>query len=168
MTERTALYRFYRSAGSPLYFDITNNIKVRFGQHRREKSWWPDVDHAWTRVEWFDNRDEAETAEMAAIRTEQPEHNIVTSDEHGCARFLPNPTGRKWGRPKWSPDAEQAQAIKAVVDLYHLKQRLKEEYKALLAELADPNGDDVPVAHLAQRLGMERKTVYRHLGRQMK
>lgn len=168
MTDRAALYRFYRSDESPLYFGITNHIRVRFGQHRREKPWWPDVDHSRTLIDWFDNRDDAETAELAAIRAEQPEHNVVTSDEHGCARFLPSPAGRRWGRPKWAPSEAQRTAVEETVRLYRQAQAAKAEYKALLAELVDPKADDVPVVYLAKRLNIERKTIYRHAGRPMK
>jgi len=55
-----------------------------------------------------------------------------------------------------------------MVELHQRKQQLEADYRAALADLANPEGDDVPVAHLADRLGVERKTVYRHLGRSMK
>lgn len=165
MTERTALYRFFRPDGSPLYFGITNSIKVRFAQHARNKDWWPDVDHSRTRIEWFDSREEAETAELAAIRAEEPEHNIVTSDESGCARFLPNPTGRRWGRPKWAPTEAQQVKIDAVVELRRQWRETGAEYMRMLVLLTDPKGADVPVVYLARRIGVERKTIYRHIGR---
>lgn len=165
--ERTALYRFFRLDGSPLYFGITNNPKVRFANHARNKTWWPDVDHSRTRIEWFATREEAETAELDAIRAEKPEHNIVTSDENGCARFLPNPRGRRWGRPKWAPTAAQQVKINAVVELRRQWREAEEEYKRMLVQLTDPAGADVPVIYLARRIGIERKTIYRHIGRPM-
>jgi predicted GIY-YIG superfamily endonuclease len=163
----TGLYRLYSAPGELLYIGITNDIRRRFANHARSKSWWVYVDPSRTRVEWLPCRADAESAELQAIRAENPLHNVVTSDESGCARFLPSRPGAKWGRPKWQPSHEQAAAISAVVDLYRLKQRLEAEYKALLAEVANPDKDDVPIKHLAERLEVERKTVYRHLGRSM-
>lgn len=71
-------------------------------------------------------------------------------------------------RPKWTPpDTAVAQRIDATVALFQQMKEIEAEYKRGLAELADPDGDAVPIAHLAERLGVERKTVYRHLGRKM-
>ncbi|MEV2239603.1 GIY-YIG nuclease family protein [Micromonospora sp. NPDC049891] len=164
----TALYRLHSGAGVLLYIGITNDVRRRFSNHARRKAWWVDVDPARTRVEWLPCRDEAETAELQAIRDEKPLHNVITSDENGCARFLPSATGARWGRPKWQPSRSQALAVDVVVEMYQLKKQLEADYKALLAEVADPNRDDVPIKHLAERLGVERKTVYRHLGQSMK
>lgn len=72
---------------------------------------------------------------------------------------------RRVARAKWTPpDDEIAAEIDAAVELYQQQQRIEAAYKAALARLADK---DVPIAHLAERLGVERKTVYRHLGRSM-
>ncbi|MFI5895697.1 hypothetical protein ACIA5D_36940 [Actinoplanes sp. NPDC051513] len=70
-------------------------------------------------------------------------------------------------RQKWIPTPEQDQRIQAAVELHQQQQEIEAQYKKALAELADPDGDAVPIAHLAERLGVERKTVYRHLGRSM-
>jgi transcriptional regulator of acetoin/glycerol metabolism len=66
------------------------------------------------------------------------------------------------------PNDEVAARIDAAVELYERKQTIDAEYREALAKLADKQGDDVPIQHLAERLGVERKTVYRHLGRTMK
>lgn len=163
IAEPTALYRLYGQDGVLLYVGITKNIRVRFAHHARNKDWWPQVDRGRTRIVWLDDRPTAEAAELEAIRDERPVHNIITSDDSGCARFLPASTGKAWGRPRWSPSPKQAARVDAVVGLYRQKERMKAEYKALLAGLANPSGDDVPVAHLAARLGVERKTIYRHI-----
>jgi transcriptional regulator of acetoin/glycerol metabolism len=60
-----------------------------------------------------------------------------------------------------------AARVDRVVALYRHTREIETEYKRKLAALAAPDGHDVPVAHLAERLGVERKTVYRHLGRSM-
>lgn len=75
---------------------------------------------------------------------------------------------RRVARAKWAPpDPEVAGRIDAAVELFQRKQAIDAEYRAALAKLADVDGDAVPIAHLAERLGVERKTVYRHLGRSM-
>jgi DNA-binding transcriptional regulator YhcF (GntR family)/predicted GIY-YIG superfamily endonuclease len=73
-TERTALYRLFDSDGNLLYVGITNNPEYRFGQHRRTKPWWPQVDH--NEIRWFDSLEEAAEAEKVTIAAEQPTHNV--------------------------------------------------------------------------------------------
>jgi hypothetical protein len=71
-------------------------------------------------------------------------------------------------RSKWTPpDEATAGKIAAVVERYRRWHEAEQEYKQLLAEVADPDGPAVPIAHLAEQIGVERKTVYRHLGRSM-
>ena len=65
------------------------------------------------------------------------------------------------------PDAATAKRIDSVVALFREQQEVEARYKAALAELTAKDGDAVPIAHIAERLGVERKTVYRHLGRSM-
>lgn len=71
-------------------------------------------------------------------------------------------------RQRWKPPNDDVAArIDTVVALYRQQQEIEAEYKRALAAIADTDGDAVPIAHLAERLGLERKTVYRHLGRSM-
>lgn len=71
-------------------------------------------------------------------------------------------------KQRWAPPNDEVNAeIEAMVELHRRQQELDAEYRQALAKLADPEGRAVPIAHLAERLGMERKTVYRHLGRSM-
>jgi transcriptional regulator of acetoin/glycerol metabolism len=65
------------------------------------------------------------------------------------------------------PSADVAARIDHVVELFQRQQEIEAEYKKALAELTKKEGDAVPIAHIADRLGVERKTVYRHLGRSM-
>lgn len=65
------------------------------------------------------------------------------------------------------PNPEVAARIDEVVALYRRQQEIEAEYKRTLAEVTRPDGDAVPIAHMAERLGLERKTVYRHTGRSM-
>jgi predicted GIY-YIG superfamily endonuclease len=69
----TALYRLYDSAGELLYIGVTSNPQVRWGQHKSEKPWWPQV--ARKTLEWLPTRDEALDAEPRAIVSERPRYN---------------------------------------------------------------------------------------------
>jgi predicted GIY-YIG superfamily endonuclease len=71
--ERTALYRFFDLDDELLYVGITNNPEKRWNHHRARQAWWPQV--ARKTLEWFDNRGDAEVAEIEAIRGEIPRHN---------------------------------------------------------------------------------------------
>lgn len=71
-------------------------------------------------------------------------------------------------KPRYSPpNADVAARIDAVVALYRQQQEIEAKYKQALAEVTRPDGDAVPIAHMADQLGLQRKTVYRHLGRPM-
>lgn len=74
---RTALYRFYDEGGALLYVGITADLEQRRAAHERDKPWWPDV--AEKTVEWHDTRLLALAAELEAIRSEAPRHNVTGS-----------------------------------------------------------------------------------------
>lgn len=66
------------------------------------------------------------------------------------------------------PNDEVAARIARAVALAKQRDELDAEYRVELAALVDPEGDcRVPVAYMADQLGVERKTVYRHTGRVM-
>lgn len=71
-------------------------------------------------------------------------------------------------RPPWTPDDTRRKKLDKLIRLAERRDALDAEYRALLTELADPSGDAVPVSHIAERLRLTRKTVYRHLGKPMK
>lgn len=71
---RTALYRFFDSAGTLLYVGQTRDPGRRLAQHGGEKSWWERV--ANVTIEWCDDRAAALEAEKTAIREERPLFNI--------------------------------------------------------------------------------------------
>lgn len=83
---RTALYRFFDEGGALLYVGITADVEVRWLNHERYKPWWPQV--AEKRVEWFDNRPDALAAELEAIRSERPVHNVIGTPEAHKRRDL--------------------------------------------------------------------------------
>lgn len=70
-----ALYRMFDRYRQLLYVGITMSPAKRFAAHRYDKPWWNDV-HTIT-IERFASKDELEAAELMAIRTEYPHHNIL-------------------------------------------------------------------------------------------
>jgi hypothetical protein len=71
-------------------------------------------------------------------------------------------------KPRYSPpNADVAARIERVVALHRRQQEIEAEYKQALAEITRSDGDAVPIAYIATQLGVERKTIYRHLGRSM-
>jgi predicted GIY-YIG superfamily endonuclease len=71
----TTLYRLYDEADNLLYIGIAGNPGRRFEQHRGEKPWWGEV--ARTTLTHYATRQEALYAELSAINTEHPRHNII-------------------------------------------------------------------------------------------
>ena len=71
-TERTALYRYLRSDGHPLYIGITSHLKNRKTAHAHSR--WAVEASSFT-VEWYDTVAEAAAAETVAIKTERPVYN---------------------------------------------------------------------------------------------
>ncbi len=91
--EPTTLYRLFASDGALLYVGIAGNPGRRFEQHRGTKPWWGQV--AQTSLQHFKSRPEAMAAEMTAIRTERPRHNIMgasPSARPAVMRSSPAPT----------------------------------------------------------------------------
>lgn len=77
--------------------------------------------------------------------------------------------GQRVSKQRYSPPNDDvAKRIDHVVALHRQQQQVEAQYKAALAELVSSDGDAVPIAHIADRLDVERKTVYRHLGRSMR
>jgi hypothetical protein len=70
---RTALYRVYDG--------ISKDFGSRWKTHARNQPWWPEVRHQ--TVTWYDSRKEAEAAETAAIKAEQPKYNIAHATDTG-------------------------------------------------------------------------------------
>ena len=72
-------------------------------------------------------------------------------------------------RSPWSPSGEQAELLAALRKAADERDRalraLDADVRAKLAACADA---DIPIARLAEELKVERKTIYRHLGRPMK
>lgn len=75
-----ALYRLYDEAGTLLYVGQSIDWARRLGQHRAQQPWWDEVRRV--EIERLP-LDQLADAERAAIRAEEPLHNLV--------RYLPLP-----------------------------------------------------------------------------
>ncbi len=71
---------------------------------------------------------------------------------------------QRMAKPTFTPDAAQAELLMALRMAYRKKTDAEADYKRLLADCAEA---DIPIAKLAAELQVQRKTVYRHLGRSM-
>jgi len=79
MSDRTAVYRLFDDEGALLYVGIADHIGRRWDQHAVAQPWWPQVQRQ--TVTWFPSRGDAADAEIQAIRSEHPVHN-VRHNEH--------------------------------------------------------------------------------------
>jgi predicted GIY-YIG superfamily endonuclease len=88
---RTAVYRFYAADGELLYVGLTFDAAARFRTHKQQVLAWHEV----SRIEltWYETRADAQIAESAAIRAEDPRWNRTCS-----------PTYEPYS--KWRPLAE--------------------------------------------------------------
>lgn len=72
----TALYRAYDQRERLLYVGISDEPFTRLGGHVRTHAVWPKYT-ASVRFEWYDTREEADSAETVAIREEEPVFNFA-------------------------------------------------------------------------------------------
>jgi hypothetical protein len=84
----TCLYRLYGPADELLYVGISKSALLRLGQHLGEKPWADQVTR--TTIDWYDTREAAAAAEVAAIVSERPLHNITHNSRR---RPLERPQG---------------------------------------------------------------------------
>lgn len=75
MSDATDLYRAFAADGSLLYVGISFSALERLRQHRSDSAWFPTM-HTLT-IERFSSRQEALSAEAAAIKREKPLCNVV-------------------------------------------------------------------------------------------
>jgi predicted GIY-YIG superfamily endonuclease len=68
------LYRMFDRTGNLLYVGITNNPIERWRTHAQRKEWWHSVIRI--EVEDYPSQRTALAAEVVAIRTESPLHNV--------------------------------------------------------------------------------------------
>ena len=82
---KTALYRMWGNDGQLLYVGISKSALGRLGQHLTEKSWAADIVNV--TIETFPTREQAAAAEVAAIKTEKPLHNVT---HNGSGAYIGN------------------------------------------------------------------------------
>lgn len=112
MAERTALYRLYDANGTLIYVGISKNPEVRWGTHKSEQPWWPQVVRK--TVEWYDDRTTAAKAEAVAVRTENPLMNRAVPDEDGGSGYR-----IRFPRPKREPvEAPKLRRVRLDDDLW--------------------------------------------------
>lgn len=162
---RTSLYRYFACDETLLYIGIAYDPDARAKQHAATKSWWANVDHSRTLVVWFDDRESAASAELAAIRNERPLHNIVTSDENGCAKFLPQSSGWTWAgaRHPWTPDTATEAQLRLREAVAVAARKAQEADDALLAAVQAAHEAGVPMDDLAEQAGHSRATLFRRV-----
>lgn len=112
------LYRFYDHADRLLYVGISLHAAQRAAEHRADKQWWSDV--ARMDVEHLNSRVEALEAELIAIRSERPIHNVT-----GAVR--PGTAADRWPDAVWifgsGPYASVAHCNVTSVMLYATEER---------------------------------------------
>lgn len=74
-TTPTTLYRLYDEGGDLLYVGISTRPLQRVREHSKGQVWWTEV--ASQTFQHYPTRTEAAAAELHAIRTENPKHNVV-------------------------------------------------------------------------------------------
>lgn len=99
-----SLYRHFDAAGRLLYVGISLNALSRLSQHKSESSWFFNITRV--EIEQHPTRAAAAAAEIEAIRTEDPLHNVMgRNDPPSWPAGSPHQRGKP-GRP---PIGERAQ-----------------------------------------------------------
>jgi hypothetical protein len=101
MTE-TQLYRHFGKDGELLYVGISISAMARLGQHKDDASWFSDIRRV--DIETFPTREDALTAERAAIQDENPKHNIKHKRKHTPYPPLPTKPATRRGSGEGSMD----------------------------------------------------------------
>lgn len=101
MSTWTAVYRLFDASDVLLYVGVANRPEERWRSHAIEKQWWDQV--ARKMVEWYPSRDEALTAEDAAILAESPRFNIMYTGADGRRHMKRDAPTAAWasGMPHW-------------------------------------------------------------------
>ena len=108
----TELYRHFNAEGELLYVGISLNTVARLVAHQNSSEWFGDI--ASITIEKVENRDAAETAEIAAIKAEAPKSNCRHAAEQAATVIKP-PKRKRLGRPpKFNPTRIQDDKIRAL------------------------------------------------------
>lgn len=74
LPQKTDLYRHFDKEGELLYVGISLSTGNRTKGHRLDSGWWDDISRI--EIEKFESRGMAEAAEVKAIQSEKPKHNV--------------------------------------------------------------------------------------------
>jgi hypothetical protein len=72
---RTALYRMFDAEDVLLYVGIAYSFGSRWAREAATATWYPEVQRQ--TVDWHPSRELAAAAEVAAIKAENPKHNVM-------------------------------------------------------------------------------------------
>lgn len=131
ITAPTFVYRLFDASDRLLYVGVSSNLGTRFKAHAKDKNWWPDVVR-FSLVQHAD-RVEALAAELAAIRSERPLHNIVGA----VAEMTPELITLINARQKWDRWEEQMKATRTDVEA-HIVAALKAGAKVSVVDALSP------------------------------
>jgi hypothetical protein len=148
IVDRTALYRFFDSAGALLYVGITASPSTRFTLHSKKSPWWKYVDHARTAVEYHETRILAAAAELAAIKSEGPKWNIAGVSGMG-------------GRPATVLTEEQELLLGQADEAVRQARAAEEE---MWAGVVAARKGGIPDLIICQATGISRATLNRRFG----
>jgi len=163
MAERTALYRLYGASGRLLYVGIADNPERRWGQHSRDKAWWPEVEGR--TCEWFDTRGQAERHEREAVQKENPMHNALLRAPIRIPKLggpqadeLPAPFGGLARLFEGSETIDQAKLLtEALNTIPDLQKWLRGQRQRVVKTLSQRDG--ISYTDMAPRLGVKPERV---------
>lgn len=121
MKQKTSLYRHFDSEGRLLYVGISYNAFYRLKQHESEKAWADDI--CSVTIEHFYSRYEAEQAEIQAIKTEGPLHNVThKSNNNGLEQRALRSIDKmkKNNEPMWIVEFTSIDTVRAVMEADHI------------------------------------------------
>jgi predicted GIY-YIG superfamily endonuclease len=70
-----AVYRIYDAQDRLLYVGVSADFDARFRNHKSRAAWAPDYQRH--ELTWYPDRWQAESAEVAAIMSENPQYNVA-------------------------------------------------------------------------------------------
>jgi predicted GIY-YIG superfamily endonuclease len=107
------LYRFYGNNNQLLYVGISNTWYQRFHDHEKKSGWFSKV--TYSTFEWHETRESVEAAELIAIRSENPEFNLLHN-------------------PAWESPTDHFKKLKNAI---HTGQKLDDLHQLLLTKMRE-------------------------------
>jgi hypothetical protein len=92
-------------------------------------------------------------------------YTLDTLTERTCQMGTEPLYPQRMSRSPWVPNPTQEVLLATLRAAAEERKRCDERYRELLAECALA---EIPIARIATEVSVERKTIYRHLGRPMK